>query len=140
MAFVFVYGSLKRGLCNHRLMREAEFRGNAVTVSPAFRMGNVGQYPEITRTQDAEAGYVLGEVYACSPSLLEELDKLECNGEWYQREKIQLRITDAKEPESDELVVAWVYLWLKPRHPDVKPVRFESGLPVYEWRRENELM
>lgn len=141
--FVFVYGSLKRGLHNHQLLRQANFHGEAITVSPDFRMGNVGDYPEITRTQSTSRGYIAGEVYQCPLSILHDLDQLEGNGEWYGREKILLRMTHLdhkvkQSPRPADCIRGWIYLWLKPPHPDVNPIRVENGFPVYSWSPSNE--
>ena len=118
---VFVYGSLKQGLHNCQLLAEAEFVGLAETAEPEFRMGNVGTYPEITRTDSSAAGYILGEVYLCDQSTLARLDRLE--GTSYRRELVATRLSDAT---SDVIVAAWTYLWLRPPCPDVAPIRIQS--------------
>ena len=128
---VFVYGSLKRGLHNFRLLEGEQFVGVAETAQPEFRMGNVGTYPEITRLDSNAAGFVLGEVFLCHQETIARLDRLEGNGNSYQRELVSLRLI---EPAEDCDVTAWTYLWLRTPCPDVEPVGIRQGKPVYEWR------
>ncbi len=134
---VFVYGSLKRGLQYHHLIEKAEFVGEAITDAPDFRMGNVGDFPEITRSSAHASGYILGEFYRCEEKTLKDLDRLEGNGEWYRREKIPIRVTRFHDEDcqiaGDECVNTWVYLWLKPNCPDIEPTGVENGHPVYNW-------
>lgn len=79
MALVFVYGTLKRGRSNHRLMRGARLLGTHVTEA-VFTLLDLGGYPAaLARGGTA----VSGEVYRIPPGLLARLDRLE--GDEYLR-------------------------------------------------------
>ena len=128
---VFVYGSLKRGFSNSRLMKGADFVGRALTTDATYRRGNVGLYPEVTRDYSESAGFIAGELFQCDQQLLQLLDQLESNGAAYQREPISLQLLDGR--PATESIRAWCYLWIRPPCPDVKPNRHENSVPVYEW-------
>ncbi len=74
-AILFVYGTLKRGMRNHRLIADQEFLGEAVS-EPRYRMIDLGSYPGLV--VDTQAGLaVQGELWAISDCCLEELDDFE---------------------------------------------------------------
>jgi gamma-glutamylaminecyclotransferase len=85
---VFVYGTLKRGFCNHRLLEGCEFLGSAATV-PAYRMIETG-FPVIM--PDPEGKPVSGEVYAVDDKTLERLDRQEREGLSYDRRLIDVTL------------------------------------------------
>ena len=110
---VFVYGTLKRGFCNHTLLDEAEFIGEATTEERfGFYLGADNCAPEVEeipylyrhpRVTD-EAMSVHGEVWEISPSILRQLDRLEGHPDWYQRENIQVQM------DSEAIVAVQAYL------------------------------
>jgi gamma-glutamylcyclotransferase (GGCT)/AIG2-like uncharacterized protein YtfP len=85
---VFVYGTLKRGIQNHHLLRGAEYVGNAYTIE-CFTMFNVG-FPVIRTSESEEARSVFGEVYDVDDTILARLDRLENNGVMYDRKTVQI--------------------------------------------------
>jgi gamma-glutamylaminecyclotransferase len=92
---VFVYGTLKRGGSNHRLMARAAFLGTHRT-EPAFRMLHLGTYPGAL----SGGGTALtGEVYRVGPRTLALLDRLED----VPREYVRVSIPTPWGP-------AWIYL------------------------------
>jgi len=98
MTRVFVYGSLLRGLGNHRLLERARFVGVART--PArFTMHDLGAFPAIAN--DGHTA-IVGEVYAVDGPTLERLDRLEGHPTHYRREPIEL--------EDGELAHIYVYV------------------------------
>ena len=130
---VFVYGSLKRGFYNHRVIAPAEFVNEARTATPAFRMGNVGRYPEVTRTEDESAGFIRGELFQCDSLQISALDRLEENGVDYLREQVVVRSLESDSSECVESL-AWIYLWLKPICRTILPIGYDQGFPVYDWQ------
>jgi gamma-glutamylaminecyclotransferase len=74
-AILFVYGSLKRGHRNHRLIADQEYLGEAAT-EPRYRVIDLGRYPGLIR-DDADGLAVRGELWAVGPDRLRELDDFE---------------------------------------------------------------
>jgi gamma-glutamylaminecyclotransferase len=78
---LFLYGSLKRGHRNHRLVADQEYLGEAVT-EPLYRVIDLGRYPGLIR-DEANGLAVKGELWAVSPCCLLELDDFEGGeGQW----------------------------------------------------------
>lgn len=103
---VFVYGTLRRGFCNHHLLRRGGFVGTGETV-PHLVMHVAGGVPFAS---DAEAAYpVRGEVYTVDPVTLAELDRLEDHPHWYVRTPIDVRLDDGRFLEAE------IYLCRRPR-------------------------
>lgn len=72
---LFVYGTLKRGGCNHRHLADQTFLGAAQTV-PGYQLFDLGGYPGIAAVPSAKAG-VAGEVWAVSEAAWRRLDEFE---------------------------------------------------------------
>jgi len=98
MTRVFVYGSLLRGLANHRLLERAEFVGAART-SARFAMHDLGAFPAIAHGGRTA---IVGEIYAVDGATLERLDRLEGHPTHYRREPIEV--------EGGELAHIYVYV------------------------------
>jgi gamma-glutamylcyclotransferase (GGCT)/AIG2-like uncharacterized protein YtfP len=95
---VFVYGTLRRGQGNSRLLRGAEFVGNATASGLLY---NLGGFPGL-RLDDAE-GDVVGEVWRVDDATLADLDRLEGAAfGFYERRKWRVRI-------EGRLTSAWLY-------------------------------
>jgi gamma-glutamylcyclotransferase (GGCT)/AIG2-like uncharacterized protein YtfP len=86
---VFVYGTLKRGIHNHRLLEKSQFIGEAFTVEK-FRMYNVG-FPVLRPADDGKS--VFGEVYDVDDDTLANLDRLEGEGHMYDRKTVTVYLT-----------------------------------------------
>lgn len=91
---VFVYGTLKRGLANHKLLLTARFEGEAMM--EGIRLYDLGPYPMAIH----RPGLVHGEVYRVDAPVLANLDRLEGVPRLYRRE--QRALADGRQ--------AWVYL------------------------------
>lgn len=97
--FVFVYGSLKRGFGNNEVIPTgSSFLGESRTLKSEFTMYSFTGYPAVK--QDGE-WKIAGEIYEV-PNLY-ALDRLEGNGMFYQRERVEVE-------DFDERV--WMYLLL----------------------------
>jgi gamma-glutamylcyclotransferase (GGCT)/AIG2-like uncharacterized protein YtfP len=85
---VFVYGSLRRGQGNNRLLHTSEFVDNATVCG---RLYSLGGFPGL-RLDDAE-GNVVGEVWLVDDDTLAELDRLEGVAVgFYERRRARARI------------------------------------------------
>lgn len=82
---VFVYGTLKKGHGNHRLLRHAEFLGRAYVEGP-WKLTNLGAFPAVVHS-DVPAR-VFGEVFLINTEILSSLDMLEGYPHFYTRTKI----------------------------------------------------
>jgi gamma-glutamylaminecyclotransferase len=72
---LFIYGTLKRGQCNHHLIADQDFMGEVAT-EPRYRVIDLGPYPGLI--VDAARGLaVKGELWAVSPLCLAALDEFE---------------------------------------------------------------
>ena len=86
--YAFVYGSLKRGLHNHRVLGDAEFVKSTVTKDKYYMYG-MGSFPAVTDKR--KEAHIQGEVYSIDSLHLEDLDHLEGNGSFYKRKMVRLR-------------------------------------------------
>lgn len=98
---VFVYGSLRRGMHNHRLMSKAEFVAEASL--SGFSMYQVSSFPAIVPGN----GSVKGEIYLVDGATLARLDRLEGHPRMYRRELVTVQAGDV-------LAQVWVYVWQRP--------------------------
>lgn len=133
---VFVYGSLKRGYHGHDQMKGADYEGAALTALPRYQMlacpwpgAPHEAYPALITVaeHDRAAGFVTGEVYAVSASLMARLDEFENVGQDYTRELIGL--ADGRQ--------AWVYLSLNLEGQKAaaahKRIGFDEAAKTYTW-------
>ena len=100
---LFVYGTLKRGLRNHRLLADQEFLGEAVT-EPRYRVIDLGPYPGLV-TDPAAGLAVRGELWAVTECCLEELDEFEQDAGAFVREPVAIATRDD---------VVYAYFWNRP--------------------------
>ena len=101
---LFVYGTLKRGCCNHAQMEGQVFVGPARTV-PCYRLHDMGGFPGIAPAPDASEG-VLGEVWSVDGEALRRLDAFEGVREGlYRRAPLSLQ-----EPFAQQVVEAYLPL------------------------------
>ncbi len=89
--FLFVYGSLKKGFDNHKLLQKYAKRvGKASTVGKfAMYEDSFGNYPYLVKEPITK---VMGELYEIKrKELLEKIDEFEGAPEYYQRKKIKVK-------------------------------------------------
>ena len=85
---VFVYGTLKQGHGNHRLLANSKFLGRCL-VSGKHRLVSLGGFPGLVATSPEEPDRtVSGEVYQVNEETLLSLDFLEGHPRFYERRKL----------------------------------------------------
>jgi gamma-glutamylcyclotransferase (GGCT)/AIG2-like uncharacterized protein YtfP len=83
LARLCVYGSLKRGFGNNRLLQSATF------VSPCTFKGtmySMGGFPAVSLHGDTD---IAGEIFEVDEATLHRCDQLEGHPDWYLRQKIE---------------------------------------------------
>ena len=109
---LFLYGTLKRGLSNHSLVRGQRFAGEARTV-PEFRLVDVGGYPALVRA-NVDPLSVVGEVWEVDLDCLIRLDRFEgLHVGLYTRQPVPLL-----PPFDREIIDAYFYLGTTDGLPD----------------------
>lgn len=119
---VFVYGTLKKGFGNHRLLSGAVFVGEAVTVNnyALYVSGIPYAYKEETISK------IHGELYLVDRETLQSLDMLEGHPDWYRREEVMINLKNNTSTFSD-LISAWLYFSLSPSGSLVEGGVYERG-------------
>jgi gamma-glutamylcyclotransferase (GGCT)/AIG2-like uncharacterized protein YtfP len=86
---LFVYGTLMRGLGNHRLLEQQRFLGRARTLHPhlLLQAGVPFVHPTLPSTLPVQ-----GEVYEVTPEALARIDSLEGHPDWYARTPIEVQL------------------------------------------------
>ena len=85
---LFVYGTLKRGGQNFRLIADQQFLG-AATTAPRYRVFDLGPHPGLIR--DEVTGLAVhGELFAVNECCLAELDEFEEVPGPFVRERIEV--------------------------------------------------
>jgi len=88
---VAVYGSLRDGLSNHRLLETAKPLGKDTVTG--FDMFSLGAFPYVRPTK--EANNIVVEVYEVDENTFARLDMLEGYPSFYDRMKIATKYGDA---------------------------------------------
>lgn len=91
---VAVYGSLRVGLHNHRLLEASEFKGMGLV--KGYVMHSLGAFPAITPSEEGPGIFV--EVYEVEEGPMKRLDILEGYPRFYNRTQV-----DTKQG------IAWIY-------------------------------
>jgi gamma-glutamylcyclotransferase (GGCT)/AIG2-like uncharacterized protein YtfP len=84
---VFVYGSLKKGLGNHRLLEKSKYLGRCF-VEGRYKMLNLGGFPGLVQSGQFAETRIVGEVYQITEDTLRSLDWLEGHPRFYTRHKL----------------------------------------------------
>ena len=104
MNYVFVYGSLKSGFGNNRLLSDSRLIGEAITLDEDYHMISLGGFPGVIYGTKR----IKGEVYQVNNEVFESLDRLEGNGHFYKRELTETILLD--NPNGGKNHVAWIYV------------------------------
>ena len=108
---LFVYGTLKRGHGNHRLLEGAEFIGRDEAPGRMYA-GGVPVVKPVGRSPGEAGEWVKGEVYAVPLTMLPRIDRLEGHPDGYTRTTVTLRSGRSAE----------IYYWLHSvDHRDYEP-------------------
>lgn len=100
---LFVYGTLKRGFCNHPFLAGQKFIGPGRTV-PGYRLYNLGGFPGMVAVSDDRYG-VSGEIWLVDDACLTELDYLEgVDQGLYRREPVPLL-----KPYDSQVIETYLY-------------------------------
>ena len=98
--FVFVYGTLKQGHGNNRLLNRAKFVGPGTTVSEAFQMQD-GGFPMVFAGGQFK---VKGELFEVNDQqTLDNLDRLEGVPHFYNRQEVEVDV-------DGEIISAFMYV------------------------------
>jgi gamma-glutamylaminecyclotransferase len=102
---VFVYGSLKKGFHNHRLLSsgQAKFLGDAQSIAPEYAMLDLGSFPGLIEGTQR----VTGELYEVDDHTFHRLDSLEGHPHMYTRYERRFRM----EAGDRDALNAWVYIY-----------------------------
>ena len=128
---IFVYGTLKRGHYNHRLMDMvgAEFIGEAESVEPYLLMVERIPYairPSALPEGSPEGTPIKGEVYEVEDNYVQYIDSLESHPQWYRRERANFKLSDGS------IVNAWIYL-----APDSEYRPHEQTGPITDYNQQS---
>lgn len=115
---VFVYGTLKRGFRNHRVVENARFVGEATTLEPwALPIYGGRHVPTVLPINE---GYrIKGELYEPDVPEWRYLDKLEGHPHLYKRARVEVRLVGEDTPMN-----AWIYFFTSPMMGDLVPGRW----------------
>jgi gamma-glutamylaminecyclotransferase len=103
---IFVYGSLRKGFYNHRLLTDSTFLGMAKT-PPGYTMIGLGGFPGVIK---AGEGRVLGEIYEVSEKTLKNLDRLESHPNFYCRTPVEVETPEGEAIEVETYLLPISYL------------------------------
>tara|TARA_R110000751_G_scaffold10671_6_gene38666 strand:+ start:2846 stop:3217 length:372 start_codon:yes stop_codon:yes gene_type:complete len=116
MENLFVYGSLKKGFGNHRVLENSQYVGVSET-GYSYEMVDLGYFPGVIKNEVAP---IFGEIYLVDEDTMQALDRLEGNGSFYNRQLIWL----------GGIFTAWMYfLVTRPEGGKMSPV---NGRFVWE--------
>ena len=100
--YVFVYGTLRKGYWNHRLLENSKFLGEARTKEKySLYADGIPYVVKIPRT------HIKGEVYEVDEETLRRLDQLEEHPDVYYREEIEVLL-------NGKPIKAWIYFYPYP--------------------------
>lgn len=103
---LFVYGTLKRGECNHHnYLSDATFEGEYYLEH--YALYELGGFPGMVPD---EKGRVRGELYHISSEQLMAIDRLEGEGRLYKRQVVEVKGVEDNVPYTNQAVYAYVYL------------------------------
>jgi gamma-glutamylaminecyclotransferase len=138
--YIFVYGTLKKGFRNHRLILNAPLVGCGFTSARNFILYNErnAKFPVALFTNNGASLY--GEVYRVEVEDIRTLDNLESNGIIYKR--YPLDIQTYQSVGSMQKIKAWTYVgkrdWWDSRlsRLDLIPVSTDDKFKYYYYKEQ----
>lgn len=127
---VFVYGTLKSGYGNNRLLKTSTFLGEAVLPDHiAYYYGSIGSFPFVVKNKGTS---VTGEVYEVDQETLQSLDYLEgyrehSKSNFYDR---TMAIVDMQDGSKEQ-----VFYYLGHKDWLANPIEVFNRGGVYSWNR-----
>lgn len=106
---VFVYGTLKRGFGNHRVLGDSTFVGNATTEGKYPMVCTNGYFPYLIN-RPGVGHNISGEVYDVNDDVLEGLRMLEGVPIHYYESNVVVHL------ENGEFVYATAFFWTAANH------------------------
>lgn len=91
---VFVYGTLKNGHGNHRLLASSKFLGRSY-IEGRYKMLSMGGFPGLVAAATLPECRISGEVYQVSEEVFQALDYLEGHPRFYERMKVPTQYKNA---------------------------------------------
>lgn len=107
-----VYGTLKKGYHNNRLLAGQEFV-REVKTKPKYRLYSLGSFPAMV-IDDKNGEVCEGELWRADDNSVAAMDRLEGHPNWYRRQEIEVEGTD-------EPVQGYIYLGSIKGCTDVTP-------------------
>lgn len=115
---VLVYGSLKQGFGNHRLLEHVPCLDNNVTFTGTMK--SLGGYPCVTQHGST---VITGELYEVDDATLQRLDQLEGHPHYYERKIVETSAGPA-----------WIYLIDDPSVYEGSTRLVHDGCWTESWR------
>ena len=98
---VAVYGTLRKGFGNHRLLNSARLVGTGQTIEQ-YAMVAQG-IPYVASGHREDGNNIRVEVYAVDDATLERMDQLENHPDWYKRKEIKVQL------DNGIIATSWLY-------------------------------
>lgn len=130
---VFVYGTLKLGYGNNRLLHDGVFVGPGITVRP-FQMRTTPGFPVVFDVNAEPLHNIAGEVYEVNDEILSRLDQLEGHPRWYRRQEVVVDIADTGVQQT-----CWMYVGTPAGWTNRDSLRLCQVTPAgaFHWERDH---
>lgn len=126
---VGVYGTLKRGYGNHRLLKNCSVYLGEWLLSGNYSMVDLGAFPGVIDSEGQST--ILTEVYSLDgPTVLQNLDRLEGHPSFYCRREVLVR------NQSGDSKSVWLYFLPSDRYSSYDEVpQNQGGITSWEGRK-----
>ncbi|SMC09105.1 gamma-glutamylcyclotransferase family protein [Nitratiruptor tergarcus] len=107
---LFVYGTLKKGLCNHFYLHEATFLGEAITLQAYPLIAPKRWYPYLI-DKPGKGKRIRGELYALNLATLKQIDRLEEHPRYYKRKVIEILVNGKRQEAFTYFFASFIPYW-----------------------------